>query len=60
MTDIRPNFRVTFPNPVNMAKYIYNALKLNYNPPQNVHLDDTDYRCPAEREEIFKKCCTKE
>ena len=51
----------SFPNasdPVNMAKYIYNSLELNYNQPQNIHLNDTDYRCFECREEIFQKMLT--
>ena len=46
-------------DPVNMAKYIHNALLLNYNPPQNIHLNDTDYRCFTCREEIFQKMLKK-
>lgn len=48
----------TASDPVNMAKYIYNALLLNYNPPQNIHLNDTDYRCFTCREEIFQQMLT--
>ncbi len=40
-------------NPVNIAQYIYNALTLNYNNPQNINYHDTDYRSFYEREAIF-------
>lgn len=42
-------------DPVEMAKYIFNALELNHNQPQNIHLKDTDYRSFSERQAIFQK-----
>ncbi len=40
-------------NPVAIAQYIYNALTLNHNQPQNINYNDTDYRTFYEREAIF-------
>lgn len=57
---IRPynDIGTSFPSardPVAMAKYVYNALELNHNQPQNVHLKDKDYRCYKKRKSLFKK-----
>lgn len=46
-------------DPVAMAKYIYNALKLNHNQPQNINFNDEDYRSYEERKSIFNKMLDK-
>ena len=61
---VRPydDTETSFPSvtdPVEMAKYIYNALELNYNQPQNIHLKDRDYRCFERRQAIFHRMLTK-
>ena len=42
-------------DPVDMARYIRNALLLHYNQAQNIHLKDRDYLPFAEAEAIFEK-----
>lgn len=42
-------------DPVEMACYIRNALLLNYNQAQNVHLKDADYLSLTESEALFQK-----
>lgn len=42
-------------SPIEMAHYYFNALFLNYNIPQNPHLNDPDYRSYKKRKKIFEK-----
>lgn len=45
----------TLPNPVEMAKYIREALLLHYNQSQNTHFHDKDYLPEVEANEIVNK-----